>query len=89
MGLGIETMACLLQPATDSPLPLARPEPMTRCECSGVRFAEVARQMIVEGRPLEQVLCRTGCGQTCGACLPDLGVYLAVALEAARTTPAE
>jgi NAD(P)H-nitrite reductase large subunit len=71
-------MACaILRPAPDSPLPLVQPRPMTRCECAGVAFAEIARQILVEGRPLDQVLRRTGCGQTCGACLPDLGVHLA------------
>jgi bacterioferritin-associated ferredoxin len=77
-------MACIaLRPAPDSPLPLVRPRPMTRCECSGVAFDEVARQLFAEGRPLDQVLRRTGCGQTCGACLPDLAVHLAAALRAA------
>ncbi|HET7747700.1 MAG TPA: (2Fe-2S)-binding protein [Vicinamibacteria bacterium] len=73
-------MACtLLQPAVDSPLPLARPRPMTRCECSGVSFAEVARLVLSDDHPVEQVLRLTGCGQTCGGCVPDLAVYLAAA----------
>lgn len=49
----------------------------TRCECSGAAFAEIARQVHVEGRPVGEVLRRTGCGQTCTACLPDLQAFLA------------
>jgi NAD(P)H-nitrite reductase large subunit len=58
-------------------LTLALSRPMTRCECSGTSFAEVARQLHVEGRSLPEVLRRTGCGQNCGACLPDLHRRLA------------
>lgn len=79
-------MACtLLQPAADSPLPLAVPRPMTRCECAGVTFSEVARLVLSEGRPVEQALRVTGCGQTCTGCLPDLAAYLAAA--ASRPSP--
>jgi bacterioferritin-associated ferredoxin len=49
---------------------------MTRCECSGAAFSEIARQMQTEGRPLVEVLRRTGCGQTCTACVPDLQDFL-------------
>jgi hypothetical protein len=31
----------------------------------------------LEGRPLGEILGRTGCAQTCGACLPDLHARLA------------
>ncbi len=58
-------------------LPALPPRAMTRCECSGVAFAQVAREVLVEGRPLGEVLRRTGCGQTCEACRPDLDRYLA------------
>ena len=51
--------------------------PLARCECSGTAFADVARQVSVEGRPVAEVLRRTGCGQTCTACLGDLRRYLA------------
>lgn len=49
---------------------------MTRCECSGDTFTEIARQVYVEGRSVGEVLGRTGCGQTCTACLPDLQEFL-------------
>jgi hypothetical protein len=32
--------------------------------------------MQTEGRPLVEVLRRTGCGQTCTACVPDLQDFL-------------
>jgi bacterioferritin-associated ferredoxin len=44
---------------------------MRRCECAGVAFSDVARALRA-GQTLEQVCQRTGCGQTCSACLPDL-----------------
>ncbi|HSB60797.1 MAG TPA: (2Fe-2S)-binding protein [Vicinamibacteria bacterium] len=50
---------------------------MTRCECTGTSFAEVDRRMREEGRSLDEVSRRTGCGRTCTACLPDLKAYLA------------
>ncbi len=49
--------------------------PMTRCECAGVPFDQVAREL-AEGRSLEEATHQTGCGQTCTACLPDLRRYL-------------
>jgi len=52
------------------------PRAMTRCECAGESFAEIARQVHVEGRALCDVLKGSGCGQTCGGCLPDLQSYL-------------
>jgi len=45
---------------------------MTRCECAGVPFAEVAQRMREEGLSFDQVAERTGCGRLCTACLPDL-----------------
>jgi bacterioferritin-associated ferredoxin len=50
---------------------------MTRCECTGVSFTEIVRQVYVEQRPLGEILGRTGCAQNCGACLPDLQARLA------------
>jgi bacterioferritin-associated ferredoxin len=50
---------------------------MTRCECAGVTFEEVARRMRAERLSAEQAVRRTGCGQNCGACIPDLLQFLA------------
>jgi bacterioferritin-associated ferredoxin len=50
---------------------------MTRCECAGVTFAEVARRVEAEGITPPQAIRRSGCGQTCEACLPDLMRFLA------------
>ena len=58
------------------PQALCRSRLMTACECAGVPFSEVARLVYREGRPLQEVLERTGCGQTCTACVPDLQAYL-------------
>ena len=55
----------------------AVPRAMTRCECTGIAFAEIERQVSVEGRPLGEILGRTGCALSCGACLPDLEARLA------------
>jgi bacterioferritin-associated ferredoxin len=49
---------------------------MTRCECAGLSFAEVERRLR-EGASFEEMSRRTGCGDTCTACLPDLKAYLA------------
>lgn len=54
----------------------ATPRVMTRCECTGIAFAEVARLVREEGLGLEQVCERSGCGHTCTACIPDLCAYL-------------
>jgi bacterioferritin-associated ferredoxin len=62
---------------TSVPLALRRQRLMTACECAGVPFSEIARLVLVEGRPFQDVLERTGCGQTCTACIPDLHRYLA------------
>ena len=84
-------MACALHPApepiaggpgtvsTTTALPPAVPRAMTRCECAEVSFQEVARQ-VAAGRPLEDTMRRTGCGQNCTACLPDLLKHLASSL---------
>ncbi len=60
-----------------NPLPVAVPREMTRCECAGVSFEAVAREVFVQGHTVEEACRRTGCGQTCGACLPDLRAYVA------------
>jgi NAD(P)H-nitrite reductase large subunit len=49
---------------------------MTRCECAGVSFGEIARRIEEEGVTLAECGRRTGCGETCTACLPDLVAYL-------------
>ena len=62
-----------------SPSATARPWAcaMTRCECAGLSFDEVARRIREEGQTLEEVQDRTGCGRLCSACLPDLRDHLA------------
>ena len=77
-------MACALHP-TAEPLgegafPRAVPRAMTRCECAGVTFQDVARDMTATGRSLEETRRRTGCGNNCTACVPDLLAYLASSL---------
>ena len=62
--------------AASVPAPLVGP-PMTRCECAGVTFEEVARRMAAERLSADHAVRRTGCGQTCGACIPDLLRFLA------------
>jgi NAD(P)H-nitrite reductase large subunit len=53
------------------------PPAMTRCECSGVSFQEVARRMEADRSTLDEVCRRTRCGHTCTACLPDLARFVA------------
>jgi len=50
---------------------------MTRCECAGVSFEEIARRLRETRASLEDVCGRSGCGSTCTACLPDLRAFLA------------
>ena len=66
-----DAQACGIHPGT------AFGRAMTRCECAGVTFEEVARRLQAERALAEQALRRTGCGQTCGACLADLHAFLA------------
>ena len=73
-------------PAPGAPAPLLGP-PMTRCECAGVSFAEVARRAEAEGVAPEQAIRRTGCGQNCGACLPDLRRFLAARAALSSANP--
>jgi len=50
---------------------------MTRCECSGLSFAEVARRLRENGQTLDALQAETGCGRLCTACVPDLHDHLA------------
>jgi bacterioferritin-associated ferredoxin len=50
---------------------------MTRCECAGLPFDEIARRVRERGQGLEAVQRETGCGRLCTACLPDLHEHLA------------
>lgn len=59
--------------AYSSPTPRA----MTRCECAGVSFQEIALRMDAERTTLDEVCRRTQCGSTCTACLPDLARFIA------------
>lgn len=61
---------------TAEPIELAAPRAMTRCECAGTPFDEVARRIETEGLTVAECARRTGCGQTCTACLPDLQAFL-------------
>jgi bacterioferritin-associated ferredoxin len=71
-------MATLLEPKPCCEAAPPRPgRAMTRCECADLPFAEIAHRMRHEGQTLAEMGRRTGCGQTCTACLPDLEEYLA------------
>jgi NAD(P)H-nitrite reductase large subunit len=50
---------------------------MTRCECTGHSFEEIARRIEALGQTLEAVQRETGCGRLCTACVPDLADHLA------------
>ena len=67
-------------PAAPCVAPTPMGAPMTRCECAGITFAEVARRMEAESLPPEQAVAASPCGKNCGACLPDLRRYLAARL---------
>ena len=69
-------MACSVHTTVAAGTPPVGP-PMTRCECADASFEQVASAMRAETLPLDQVLGRTGCGQTCEACIPDLLRFLA------------
>ena len=55
----------------------AQPRAMTRCECSGAAFSDVARVMTTHACSHEQAMDLTGAGRLCGACVPDLELDLA------------
>jgi bacterioferritin-associated ferredoxin len=50
---------------------------MTRCECAGLPFDEIARRVRDDGLSLDTLQRETGCGRLCTACLPDLHEHLA------------
>jgi NAD(P)H-nitrite reductase large subunit len=50
--------------------------PMTRCECAEVSFAEALRRVQAARPTVDEVAKRTGCGATCTACIPDLERFL-------------
>ncbi len=56
---------------------LFTPPPMTRCECAEMRFEEIETKLDQHRLTLEELGKRTGCAQTCTACLPDLKAFLA------------
>ena len=58
-------------------LPHATPRAMTRCECTGITFQEVAARMATDRVGMAEVCRRTQCGNTCTACLPDLVRFIA------------
>ncbi len=72
----ILTVATLLEPLVCPSEVHLRARAMTRCECAEMPFPEVARRLREEGQSLSELGRRTGCGQTCTACLPDLQAYL-------------
>lgn len=47
-----------------------------RCVCRGVGFEAMVR-MHAAGATLEEIRARTGCGGSCGLCLPYIRVALA------------
>jgi bacterioferritin-associated ferredoxin len=61
---------------TPDPTEIAPSRPMTRCECASMSFEEIARRMDSQRITLGECARRTGCGQTCTACLPDLQAFL-------------
>ena len=69
-------MAATLHPLPEVP-PRYVARCMSRCECTGVSFEELARLKAAERLTIEETAQRTGCGQTCTACVPDLRAYLA------------
>jgi bacterioferritin-associated ferredoxin len=50
---------------------------MTRCECAGVAFTEIARRMEAGGKSLDLVMAETGVGGLCTGCIPDLRAFVA------------
>jgi bacterioferritin-associated ferredoxin len=57
---------------------LWNPPPMTRCECAEMRFEEIKERLAADRTLcLDELGKRTGCGQTCTACIPDLKAFLA------------
>jgi len=73
--LFIIMFAGMSSPLTAEPVRCGRA--MTRCECSGIRFEELARRLREEGQSLEKLQAETGVGRLCTACVPDLHEHLA------------
>jgi bacterioferritin-associated ferredoxin len=71
----IESAAVSRQPRFQH-LRRAESRRMTRCECTGIDFREIARALSESGQGLDDVSSQTGCGQICTACLPDLRTFL-------------
>jgi NAD(P)H-nitrite reductase large subunit len=70
-------MASSPQAGPEPALAPATPRAMSRCECAGISFEDVARRLRDTGCDVEDICRRTGCGRTCTACLPDLARFLA------------
>jgi bacterioferritin-associated ferredoxin len=66
---------------TSDPTEPVAPRPMTRCECASMSFEEIARGMEAQRITLGECARRTGCGQTCTACLGDLQAFLSARRE--------
>ena len=60
---------------------------MTRCECVGVTFDEVAR-LVAGGRSFDEAQVEAGAGLLCSACLPDLHEHVCRVLASARAEAA-
>ena len=69
-------MASSIEDAAKNPGSHVVPARMARCECAEISFAEIRDRLRAEGETLDEILKRTGCGDTCTACLPDLEAYL-------------
>ncbi|MCL4741346.1 MAG: (2Fe-2S)-binding protein [Phycisphaerales bacterium] len=53
-----------------------------RCVCRGVTFAELIRLARSERLSIDGLIERTGCGESCGLCLP----YIRLAVATGRAT---
>ncbi len=53
-----------------------------RCVCRGVSFAELIRLARTEHLSIDELVERTGCGESCGLCLP----YIRLAVATGRAT---
>ena len=50
---------------------------MTRCECAGLDFTEIARRSHADELSPGAVISATGVGRNCTACIPDLLAFIA------------
>ncbi len=53
-----------------------------RCVCRGVAFADLIRLARTEQLSINELTDRTGCGESCGLCLP----YIRLAIATGRAT---